>query len=38
MPWCTDLWLLRSNSTTSPGVSRAPSATLFDEEVPFSTK
>ena len=37
-PWWLDLWLLRSNSTRSPRVSRALVATLFEAEVPLSTK
>ena len=37
-PWCSDLWLLRSNSTRSPLRNVACVTTLLDVDVPFSTK
>ena len=37
-PWCSDLWLLRSNSTRSPRFSTALVTTLLEVLVPFSTK
>ena len=37
-PWWAALWLLRSNSTRSSSATRLVSTTLFDVDVPLSTK